>query len=716
MPRDNVASSDGAYPGPHWTHMATRGLLTAGLQEVLLEEGASTTSINSIFEIAEAPDLQAPLPNARISKIMDEAQAKYGNRPFWPMVADLEDVVVPTSDRLLVLAQLSRILQSEEGLEAMLRPRALMAIDGALDGVAFKWTFEKALVPGLKVVDMTSKNYGPRTLMAADLANCNAEGKSRGSRSEWNDVLATRNPVVLRVLPGERVPQSLKLCGAKRVQLPSPDQATAIWMMCVIFADADPQELARAVQQLPGDQALASVTTEDLLAAFRSATPEDVVAALNMACMPRSSSKGLKLNELVGYGQAKGAALEIVDDLAAWGRGELSWEDVCRGVIFHGPPGVGKTTLARAMASQHDLNFVSTSYADMQKNGHLGDMLKAMDLAFRDAVANRPSILFIDEISAFSSRSGGGGSLASYDQKVIAGLLEKLDGIEDREGVVVIGACNDLEALDPAVRRAGRFDREIHIGLPQIEEIPQIFRQHLRGDLATSDLHEIAVHALGKSGAECAGAVRNARRAARHKKRPLLEEDLARELGAYGGAWPKDFLTSTACHEAGHAIVAVALDIGTPLSIRITQNGGVCTTDRKVRLETKKYLHQQRTLDLAGRAAERLMLGSISTGSGGSSASDIALATRRIIDEELSSGLGSSGPLYYGPAPNISVAGLSSELQAMLRQRLLDAEEDAFSILRVNRRLLGDMTRDLVSDKILIGGKLDAFLSQVVKE
>ena len=216
------------------------------------------------------------------------------------------------------------------------------------------------------------------------------------------------------------------------------------------------------------------------------------------ATAEKRKQDGIRLADLAGLGAARDAALGIVEDLRAWQAGELPWDAVHRGLLVVGPPGTGKTELARAMAREPGIHLESASYAQWQARGHLGDMLQAMRASFAVAADQAPSILFLDELDAFGSRTGGRSTQNySYDTKVITGLLEQLDGIDGRVGVVVIGACTHPEGIDPAILRAGRFDERFEIRRPDAEALAIILRQHLGPDLPEADLATLGQMALG---------------------------------------------------------------------------------------------------------------------------------------------------------------------------------------------------------------------------
>lgn len=422
-----------------------------------------------------------------------------------------------------------------------------------------------------------------------------------------------------------------------------------------------------------------------------------------------------KLRDLVGFGEARDAAIGIIADLAAWRRGTLGWEDICHGLLFCGQPSMGKTELARTMARDGGVGFVAASYADWQARGHLGHFLAAMAASFAGAQRAAPAILFLDELDAFGSRSGErvrGNHNKSYDAKAITGLLQHLDGIAGREGVVVIAACNHPEHLDPAIRRARRFDRILYIAPPGRKDLAVILRQHLGSDLPDAGLGRLAARAEGKTGADCAAAVRVARAAARQQRRTMVEDDLREALIGREPDLAPNQLWRIAIHEAGHAILHMALGTATPISLSIDSKGGSCRSRRHERANTADHLRRLRITHLAGRAAERLILGDIDTGSGGPPESDLALATRLALAEETSFGLGLLGPLWL--AANLDpvlLAHLPAEVQRSIRARLIAEEAEAGRVLAANRALLVEIAHMLERTRFLDRAHLDSLLA-----
>lgn len=424
--------------------------------------------------------------------------------------------------------------------------------------------------------------------------------------------------------------------------------SVAVWH--VLKQHVGPDDAAYLATQDPN-------IVEPLLRKTRN--PAKVTAALRrMSSEPRPGNRARpdapRLEDLHGYGEAAEWGLDLARDLADWKAGTLPWSDVDRGVLLSGAPGTGKTTFAAALARTCGAHFIPGSYATWQSAGHLGDFQRAVRKAFDEAKSKAPSILLIDEVDALGSRETGDKHDRDYTDKVIATFLECLDGSEGREGVVVIGAANHPDRLDPALRRPGRLDRHIVIPLPDARARTGILRHHLSRACVGEDLSTVVELTEGMAGAGLEQLVRQARRLARRHRRDMTVGDMLECLPPRIPV-PEAARWRIAVHEAGHAVVGLTEGHGRLVSVEVSRMRNPTPEGPRMRaqatweLDDGERITSQRedylrniAVTLGGIAAEKIVFGAASDGAGGGEESDLATATRLAAAVEGSLGLGGS--------------------------------------------------------------------------
>lgn len=461
---------------------------------------------------------------------------------------------------------------------------------------------------------------------------------------------------------------------------------------------------------LPKDELLSRLDALALGLAMRAPTAKAVAERLAaLAVRPAAAPiNGPRLEDIHGDSPALRVARQIVRDLRAWKAGHIGWQDLTRTLLLYGPPGTGKSWIARAMGNSAGFSVVTGTFGQWQAAGHLGDMLGKMRKTFADARAKAPTVLIIDEIDAVGSREDRDSHGRAYRMQVINAFLAELDAISREEGVIVVGTCNHPDMIDPAVLRPGRIDMKLPVPLPDAEGLFGVFR-HSLPDWSEGDLRHLARRAVGCSAADVDGAIRQARAEARGAKRDLTPEDLSQVFQANHDP---DIARRVALHESGHAIACVALDLGPVRRIFLDhRDGGGTLFDTPAKHGLLRDLQNRMVQLLAGRAAERLVLGEVSTGAGGGADSDLARATGIASGMQAQYGLGGLGPVWS--ANPEALLARDPGMRSRVRRELEAAEQRATQILSDNRQLLEDMAEALTASRDMDQGAAQEWLARV---
>lgn len=352
------------------------------------------------------------------------------------------------------------------------------------------------------------------------------------------------------------------------------------------------------------------------------------------------STEGIHFDDVAGEDEAKENLAEIVDYLHNPEKYTEVGASMPKGLLLVGPPGTGKTMLAKAVAGEANVPFFSISGSEFVEMFVGMGASKVRDL-FKQAKEKAPCIVFIDEIDAIGKKRDGQIGGNDEREQTLNQLLTEMDGFEGNNGVIILAATNRPESLDPALTRPGRFDRRVPVELPDLAGREAILKVHARKINVADDVdfHTIARMASGASGAELANIINEAAlRTVRNGRRIVTQEDLEESIEVViAGYQKKNAVLSdaekkvVAYHEIGHALVAALQTNSAPVQkiTIIPRTSGALGYTMQVEqgdkyLMTKKEIENKIATFTGGRAAEEIVFGEITTGA----SNDIEQATK----------------------------------------------------------------------------------------
>ena len=445
------------------------------------------------------------------------------------------------------------------------------------------------------------------------------------------------------------------------------------------------------------------------------------------------SADGIRFDDVAGEEEAKENLAEIVEYLHNPEKYREVGANMPKGVLLVGPPGTGKTMLAKAVAGEANVPFFSMSGSEFVEMFVGMGASKVRDL-FKQAKEKAPCIVFIDEIDAIGKKRQGNVMGNDEREQTLNQLLTEMDGFEGNNGVIILAATNQPDALDPALTRPGRFDRRVPVELPDLKGREEILKVHAKKiKLADNvDFNKIARMASGASGAELANIVNEAAlRAVRNGRKIVEEADLEESIEVVIAGYQKKNAILTdhekhivAYHEIGHALVAAKQTNSAPVQ-KITivpRTSGALGYTMQVDegnhyLMTKDELINKIATLTGGRAAEELIFGSITTGA----SNDIeqatklarAMITRYGMSEEFDMvALETVTNQYLGGDTSLACsADTQREIDRKVVELVKSQHEKALKILTDNREKLDELAKHLYEKETITGEEFMSILN-----
>src|ERR1700677_3452060 len=441
-------------------------------------------------------------------------------------------------------------------------------------------------------------------------------------------------------------------------------------------------------------------------------------------------------DDVAGYAGVKQEISEVVDFLKTPARFKEIGAKIPKGVLLVGPPGTGKTLLARAVAGEAGVPFLSVSGSDFMEMFVGVGASRVRDL-FQTARKQAPAIVFVDEIDSIGRKRGAGlGGGHDEREQTLNQMLSEMDGFDTSEGVVMIAATNRPDILDPALLRPGRFDRQIVVPLPDLEERLPILAVHCKGKRMSTDvdLSVVARGTPGMSGADLANLVNEA---ALHAVRrgsleiAMADFETARDRVLLGQRRESMVLSESekeriAYHEGGHAVLAYVLENADPVhKVTILPTGMALGVTHQLPMEERHihprdYIEDSLCVRMGGRVAELLVYGDLSTGAANDLVGNTELARKMVREWGMSDAI---GPMAWGSAGQVFLGedlmhtrDYSEDTSKIIDEeveRILRAEEErAMEVLSKHRGGLNAIARALLDNEIIDGREVGRLVDE----